>query len=223
KVEDKLRDVLGDSFPEKPADPRWADVTVEHAICHRTGLPGGHLDIDCAPYRSFGDDFLAYCFATPLEYDPGTDEKYADGSTYLVSRIVAAASGETLDRFLWKNLLDKMDFGELAWSCDPDGHPIGATGLHIHSEDLVKLPYLYMKGGVYKDVRLLSEEWCSRVLEKQYVFEPNETGEFYFKGGMYGQKMVLIPAFGVAFAEQSFHADSGKIADFVLDYLKKHA
>ncbi|MCR5041466.1 MAG: serine hydrolase, partial [Clostridia bacterium] len=46
KVEDKLRDVLGDSFPEKPADPRWADVTVEHAICHRTGLPGGHLDID---------------------------------------------------------------------------------------------------------------------------------------------------------------------------------
>jgi CubicO group peptidase (beta-lactamase class C family) len=214
RLEDKIADLFADELPAG-TDERWALATVEMAVKHRLGLPGGFLDIDCASVRDFGFDFLKYLFTYPLQYTPGAEERYADGSTYLLSRVVTKVTGEKLDDFLWRELFWKLGFQEAAWSRCPMGYPIGATGLYINSRDMVKLPYLYLKNGVWQGERLLSEAWVQAVLSREYVFEWDLTGRWFFKGGMYGQKMIGLPYQARAVAFQAYGANSDRLARFI--------
>ena len=217
KPEDKLCDILSKELPAG-MDERWQLATVHMALKHQLGLPGGFLDIDCAPVKTFGEDFLKYLLTYPLAYTPGTETRYADGSTYVLSRIVSAVTGEKLDDFLWRTLLWKLGFQEMAWSHCPKGYPIGATGLYVNSADVVKLPYLYMKNGVYRGARLLSEKWTELVLSREYTFEWDVTGRWFFKGGMYGQKMIGLPYQNRAVSFQAYGANSDALARFIAAY-----
>lgn len=218
KPEDKICDILADFLPAAGMDDRWHMATVDMALRHRLGLPGGFLDIDCAPISDFGEDFLTCLLTYPLAYTPGTEERYADGSTYVLSRLVSAVSGEKMDDFLWKYLLWPMGVQEMAWSHCPMGYPIGATGMYINSRDMVKLPYLYLKRGVYRGKRLLSEEWVDLVLEREYTYEWDETGRWFFKGGMYGQKQLAIPHQNRAVAFQAYGANSDILSKWIAAY-----
>lgn len=216
-VDDKVCDILREFVPEEGMDERWEDATVDMALIHSLGLPGGFLDIDCNKSSDFTDDFLNYLFTCPLAYTPGTESRYADASTYVLSRLVSAITGEKLDDFLWRELLIKMDYQEMVWSHCPKGYPIGATGMYINSSDTVKLGYLYLKNGVWGGERLLSEEWVDMVLKREYVFEWDSTHTYYFKGGMYGQKPAGYPQQERVIAMQSYGANSNVVADWVKD------
>lgn len=216
KLDEKIVDIFKGELPDG-MDERWEKCTVEMVVAHRAGIPGGFLDIDCAPSTDFGEDFLEYLFKTPLAYDPDTEERYSDGAYYLLSRIVAKKTGMTLDNFLWKELLFKLGFLEMAWSHCPKGHPIGATGMYISSEDMVKLGMVYLNLGVYRGERVLSEEWCKMALEKQFTFEWDPQHKIYFKGGMHGQKLIVYPEQRRVVAMQSFGANSNIVAEWVRD------
>lgn len=215
RPEDKICDILADYLPENGMDERWRDVTVDMTLLHRGGLPGGFLDIDCNPASLFGKDYLNYMFTYPLQYDPGTEERYSDGAYYLLSVIVEKLSGQCLDDFLWQELFYKFGVQEAAFSHCPMGHAMGATGLYLHSSDMVSLGVLYLNRGVYNGERLLSEEWIDLVLEKEYCFEWDSTHTYYFKGGMRGQKLAVFPDKKRACAISSFGADTGMICDFI--------
>ena len=218
RMEDKVCDILREFVPESGMDERWEKATVHMAIKHELGLPGGFLDIDVQKSSEFTEDFLHYLFTYPLAYTPGTESRYADGSTYVLSRLVSAVTGEKLDDFLWRELLIQMDFQEMAWSHCPKGYPIGATGMYLNSSDMVKLGLLYLNGGLYNGRRLLSEEWVKMVLDREYVFEWDPTHTFFFKGGMYGQKLTVIPGQNRVFAMQAFGANSDVVSDWARDY-----
>ncbi len=209
-----------DIFPEEipaDADERWGVCTVDMALRHRLGLPGGCLDIDCAPSTDFGADFLGFLFSSPLVYDPDTDERYSDGAYYLLARIVDKLTGKHMDDFLWRELFVKTDVLEAAMSHCPQGHPIGATGLYIRAADMVKLGQLYLRGGVYKGKRLLSEEWIKLVLDREYCFGWDDSRTVYSKGGMHGQKLVIDPVHDRAACMESFGANGDLFVNFVRD------
>ena len=138
KPQDRICRFLGDEMPEE-TDKRWLDSTVEMALTHSLGLPGGFLDIDAQDPLKFTDDYLSYLFTYPLEYEPGTQSRYSDGAYYLLARIAEKLSGLPLEDFLRKEMLNGMQFREVAWSHCPQGHAMGATGLYINSSDCVKL------------------------------------------------------------------------------------
>ena len=106
----------------------------------------------------------------------------------------------------------------MAWSHCPKGHPIGATGMYISSEDMVKLGMVYLNLGVYRSERVLSEEWCKMALEKQFTFEWDPQHKIFFKGGMHGQKLIVYPEQRRVVAMQSFGANSNTVAEWVRDY-----
>ncbi len=211
---DKLCDILGDWVPENIPDKRWYDVTIEQLLTHSAGLPEGFLDIDVHRISEFTDDFLTYTLTSELEYNPGEDEKYSDGAFYLLSVVAEKLSGESTDKFLWKELFSKLGFQEAAWSRCPKGHAMGGTGLYLNSEDIVKLGIVFLDGGMYKGQRILSEEWVNLAINKEYGLDlDRETGCFY-KGGMNGQKLFMIPSQKRAVAIQSFGADTGRITEW---------
>lgn len=216
-VDDKITDIFADELPVS-MDERWRDCTVEMALVHSLGLPGGFLDIDVNPYRKFGNDFLKYMFEYPLEYDPGTQSKYSDGAFYLLARIAEKKCGMPLEDFMRKELFSAMDIGEIAWSHCPQGHAMGATGLYIHSSDAVKLGALYLDKGVYNGNRLLSEEWAMLAMDKEYALGWDEDRVICAKGGMCGQKLIICPSQNRCVMMESFGGNTGYLEEFIKQY-----
>jgi len=96
-----------------------------------------------------------------------------------------------------------MNFKEFSWSVCPEGYSMGATGLYLRTEDVVKLGILYLNGGDWNGTRVISEEWVKLVLENGYEFKDKGNG-WYGKGGMRGQMLTFNVNTGIAVAWHSF-------------------
>ncbi len=202
KVEDRIADIL--PIPAG-ASPDWKLATVEHALLHRLGLPEGFLDIDVEDASEYEtDDYLTKLFLKPLVCRPGEEYHYSDAGYYLLSRVVSQLSGETLDTFLQRRVLNDLHLREIAWSRCPQGHPLGATGLYLSAQDAVKLGAVYLQKGQWKGKQLLSEEWVRLVVERGYEFHSLQTIGAYGKGGMYGQMLLFSPEGQFALALHAF-------------------
>ena len=216
RPDEKICDILKDELPESGMDERWRGSTVEMALTHRLGLPGGFLDIDVSRSSEFTEDFLGYTLTYPLAYEPGTEARYSDGAYYLLARVAEKKAGMPVDNFLWRELLTKLDFQEMAWSHCPRGHVIGATGLYVNSIDMVKLGLLYLDRGLYRGERMLSEEWVNLAIEREFALDWDEEHRIFYKGGMHGQKLIIAPEQGRVVALQAFGANSQTISSNIL-------
>ncbi len=190
-LEEKISAILREEC--KTVHPAYETVTVEDALKHRVGLPGGFLDIDASDPHFFGDDYLEYTLSKPPRYTPGKESVYTDAAFYLLARVVEQKTGEHLDTFLWRELMTPLSFREAAWSKCPKGHAMGATGLYIGTEDMAKVGELYRNYGIYEGKRILSEEWMKSVYEKGFEWHARCDGKCYGKGGMLGQMLMIVP------------------------------
>ncbi len=190
-TDELISDVLAEECP-KNYDEHWDKTTVDMLMRHRIGFKGGALDIDCLDASEFCEDYLKEVMTLPWDCEPDTERRYSDGAYYVLSRIVAKRAGEPMQNFLWKNLFRPLNFKEMAWSTCPKGHAMGATGLYIRSDDMVKLGAVYLQNGVWKDKRIVSENWVQTVLKRGYELSVRENGA-YSKGGMRGQNLLVIP------------------------------
>ena len=198
-----VTEVLSDFLPHG-MDPKWHKVTLHHLMLHRAGFDQGLLDIDAEDASQFpSTDYLGIVLSAPLAYKPGTHYQYTDAAYYLLSRVIAKVSGCDLGDLLRPILMETMQFKEFAWSVCPQGYAMGATGLYLRTEDMVKLGILYLNGGMWKDTRVVSQEWVDIVLTNGYELKNIGDG-WYGKGGMYGQMLMLNPQKGLAVACHSF-------------------
>ncbi len=213
-MDEKLSDIFGDLCPpDMPVE--WNDRTVEMAILHHCGLSSGYLDIDSQDALDFGKDYLSYVLSTPLG-DP-SEYSYTDAEFYLLSRVVSIRSGKPMLEYLWEKLFAPLEFREVAWSCCPMNHPMGATGLYIRTEDMVKLGALYLNNGMYNGHRILSEKWIDTVIKKEYLRPYTPYG--YGHGGMRGQMLAVFSEYNLAVAWHGFHDKNGDIKEWIEAFL----
>ena len=193
KPTDLITDILKKYLPSD-IDDKWFNVTIHDVLLHKVGFGCWLLDIDSEDASLYPtNDYLQIVLKTKLKYEPGTMPQYTDAAYYLLSRVVHKLSGEDLETLLRPILMDTMKFKELAWSKCPLGYSIGATGLYIRTEDMVKLGAVYLNNGEYRGKRIVSSEWVEKVLEREYEFKPNGIKDSYNKGGLYGQELLVIP------------------------------
>ena len=217
-TDDTVTQLLGDECPAG-YDPYWEKTTVDMLMRHRVGFPGG-FDIDVFDASGYNPDYLAEIMLKKWVCPPDTQRRYDDAGYYILSRIVNKVSGKPLFAFCWENIFQPLSFREAAWSCCPEGHAMGATGLYIRGEDMVKLGAVYLNGGKYLGRRIISEEWVKRVLERQYEFAPDGRKDAYSKGGMNGQRLLVIPCESRVVAWQGYdiHPGGPDIAGFAVNY-----
>lgn len=202
-----LCEILKKYIPED-IDEKWMKVTIHDVLSQKVGFGSGLLDIDCDDASEYPTlDYLQIVFKTKLVHEPGTVYQYTDAAYYLLSRVVAEVSGIELCDFLRPILMEKMKFKELAWSKCPYGYSMGATGLYIRTEDMVKLGVLYINKGIWKGERIISEKWIDLVISNRYEFTHIRNG-WYAKGGMRGQLLMFNMEKGKAVA---CHSYEGKI------------
>lgn len=172
-VEEKVAEIFRREFPEAH-DPKWERMTVDHVLSHRAGFPSGFLDIDVQDRSEYGtDDFLQYLFRTRLACEPGEPNGFTATRRFTFSPgFITKKTGRLLDELLWREVFSPLGFQEAAWSKCPMGYPMGATGLYIRTQDMVKLGALYLRQGTYAGKRILSEHWTRLVLERGYELCP---------------------------------------------------
>jgi len=201
-LNERITDILADRLPAG-IDPRWHEVTIDHALRHRVGFGRGMLDIDAEDASLYDTrDYLSIVLREPLPYAPGTHHQYTDAAFYLLSRIIAKRAGTTCDRLLEYTLFDQLLFREAAWSRCPQGYPIGATGLYVTARDMVKLGWAYLNNGMFDGQRIFSSDWAKLTREREYELHPRSG--FWGKGGMYGQKLMFSPDKRLAVAWHGF-------------------
>lgn len=198
-----LVDVLKNYLP-LDLDNKWKRVTIHDVLIHKVGFGCGMLDIDCEDASLYPTvDYLQIVLSTKLKYEPGTVHQYTDAAYYLLSRVVYELAKQDLASLLRPILMEKMKFKEFAWSNCPYGYSIGATGLYIRTEDMVKLGILYLNKGVWKGERIVSEKWIDLVISNGYEFKNIGNG-WYAKGGMRGQFLMFNYELGKSLACHSF-------------------
>lgn len=191
RTDNTVTDILKDECPVG-YDLYWDHTTIDMLMRHRIGFPGG-FDTDVHDASKYDPEYLKEIMLKRWVCPPDTERRYEDAGYYVLSRIVNKVTGKPLFAFCWENIFQPLGFREAAWSCCPQGHAIGATGLYIRVEDMIKLGAVYLNEGVYKGKRIVSADWVKTVLERQYEFAPNGIRDSYNKGGMNGQNLLVIP------------------------------
>lgn len=198
-----LTDILSNYLPDG-MDSKWNKVTLHHLMKHTLGFGCGMLDIDCEDASSYpSTDYLDMVLKTELKYEPGTHYQYTDAAYYLLSRVIYEVSKVDLSDLLRPVLMGLMRFKEYAWSVCPKGYSMGATGLYLRTEDMVKLGMVYVNKGMWKGERVLSEEWVDIVIKNGYEFT-SLGDDWYGKGGMRGQLLMFNIKKGKAIACHSY-------------------
>ena len=192
-IDEPIYPILKDEFPED-FDPKWRDVTINDVLRHRAGYgKAGFLDIDAENSANWKErDFLKIALGEKLQYKPGEKFVYTDAVFYLASCIATAKSGEKLSDLMIRNLLEPLEFAEYAFSTDPQGRAIGATGLYIGTDDMAKLGQLLVQDGVYNGKQIVSKKFVDKAFQRNLELYPvGSEGVAFGKGGMNGQYLYM--------------------------------
>lgn len=189
---------------EEDVPDSWKTITVSQVLSQTTGFSEMFLDTDTDNVYSYGtDDWLSLVLHHPLKFKPGERFSYTDANYYLLSRIVAAATGMSIQDYLRKKLFAPLWIGSYAFAECPAGHAVGASGLFIRCADMAKLGALFLLGGVFGGKRYLAEDYVNLALsphvrasvDEDYgygFFIPRKySGRFAVCHGMFGQAVII--------------------------------
>lgn len=112
---------------------------------------------------------------------PGLSEKFQYNSlnTYMLGRIVSKCSGMSLSDFVERRLFEPLGIRDFYWEVCPMGYARSGWGLYLKAEDLAKIGQLIQNGGMYRNQRLISQEYLKKATSVQAV-APAEYGDFNY-------------------------------------------
>ncbi len=200
-----LDDKVVSFFPEHllPAtiDDKLAAMTVEDLLTqtsgHASGASGG-------TWRSIATSWVAEFFKIPVVHAPGTHFQYTSATSFLLSAIVQATTGQSTHRFLTPRLFQPLGITGLEWDVGPDGINPGGNGISCRTADLLKLAVLHLRGGVWQGQRLLPAAWVAAATSPQrgnrYGYQwwmgdgpGDDSLRCYYAYGLFGQFAFVFP------------------------------
>ncbi len=199
-----LTDTVVSFFPEYPyKDRRFASMTVEHLLTMSSGVSFAEAGV--VTETDWGRAF----FASSLQFAPGKEFMYNSMNSYILGRIAEKVSGLDLLTLANERLFLPLDIHDAFWEKDALGFAKGGFGLYLSAASWAKLGSLYISGGEYRGVRLLSREWIARssaahketppslgIYDYGYHVWVNPMGGEVLFNGMLGQNVWICPAQG---------------------------
>jgi len=149
-------------------------------------------------------DHLQYIIDLPLANQPGMVFNYSDGASHLLSVIIAQATGQNTLDFAKENLFDPLEISNFRWGKDDLGYPNGAAGLTISPHDMLKLGYLILSKGKYKETQVVPESWITEMTttkistNNDVPFGPDYSYQIWI-GSANGHKYIFAMGWGGQF------------------------
>lgn len=226
-----VRDYLCNEIPPTLCEA-WGKVKLYHLLTHTTGFDHDCLDIDNNDASQWGTtDYLGRVLECPLVFAPGSKMVYCDANYYLLSRCIAACTGKALQEWAQHEIFKPLGIVGAAWSVCPDGYAIGATGLFVTVEDMLKIGIMLLQHGASQGHQIVSPEWIAEITKKRVStdrigrdgyglgFWVRSDTSAFMANGMLGQLIYVSPQTNRVVAWQSCDNGSGigPLTDFLVD------
>ncbi len=150
------------------------------------------------------DDWVQYVIDKPMAEEPGKVFNYSSGATELLAYIFQKETGQDIDAYGQKYLFAPLGIKH-HWKRTYQGVVDTEGGLYLNGEDLAKIGYLYLNGGVWDGQRIVSQEWVKKSLTPYIRAEENFqygfkwwlyplNGKFVWMAqGFGGQRLMVFP------------------------------
>lgn len=164
-------------------------------------------------------DWVAFTLTQPMDAAPGEKWAYNSGGSQLMSAVLRAATGQTMDLYAEQHLFGPLGIEDYYWKITQAGLPDALGGLYLEAADLAKIGYLYLKGGVWDGQRLLPEGWVEAATRRHvenpgYGYQwwrPDPGGVEVWAGqGFGGQFLLVLPDYDVVAVINSWNQFGGR-------------
>jgi CubicO group peptidase (beta-lactamase class C family) len=147
-------DKEGKAITRKPRRP----VTLRHLLTHTSGLGYDTWNADVMKYRqATGIPAVGSCqnaaLTTPLLFEPGERWEYGISIDW-VGKLVEAASGQRLDRYMTERLFNPLGMHDTGFAIGPAQrlrkakmHTRSANGFNVMEHEIPQTPEFHMGGG----------------------------------------------------------------------------
>ncbi len=214
------------------ADPRKERMTVRHLVTMSSGF-----DCDDDDYDTPGNedtmqsqveqpDWHRYALNLPMVREPGEAGVYCTAGINLIGGVLREATGISLPRFFHEEFAEPMDISYYHMNLSPTYRGYMGGGIRLRPRDFLKLGQLYLDGGVWKDQRIVSEQWvresaaphASLNESDDYGFAwwrrsyevGGQTIETYYASGNGGQLLFVVPELDLVALIQAGNYSDGR-------------
>jgi CubicO group peptidase (beta-lactamase class C family) len=141
------------------------------------------------------------------EVNKSTDFTYKSIDPHLLSIVLTYVTGKSAKQFGQEEFFSKLDIESILWTSDPLGNSFGSTGLSLTPRDIAKIGTLFLNGGKWEELQILSQRWIIESFSSHSIGS-QEHGEYgylwwinkykeskYYKAAGYGgQYLYVIPS-----------------------------
>jgi CubicO group peptidase (beta-lactamase class C family) len=182
-VDQPLTDFL---TPPRGADPRVAEITLDHLLTMRAGLER----TSGVNYGAWVEspDWVADALSRPFVDRPGGRFLYSTGSYHLLGAALALASGRSLLAMFRDWIAEPLGIEAPPWTRDPQGRYMGGNNMALSPRALARFGEMARRGGFWAGARVLSAGW----IETSWVPRVRSP----FSGHLYGYGWFLAEAGG---------------------------
>ncbi|HSD70045.1 MAG TPA: serine hydrolase domain-containing protein, partial [Woeseiaceae bacterium] len=180
---------LADLAPFAHDDPLKQQITLKDFLTMSSSL-------DCNDWEeaSPGNEESMYPLANwsrwavdiPVKIDYQRDASgrgpfsYCTAGVFLLGQVLQRATGEPVDDYIGRRLLDPLGIAEREWPRSPTGEVMTGGGLRLKSRDLAKLGLLVASGGRWQDESLIPAESMSEALTVRRTIDAEQGYGYLF-------------------------------------------
>ena len=222
-IHDKLLSFFPDEAPSDATD-NLKNMRLRDLLMMSTGQQPE--DVDRINIGAADGSGTRQFLAAPVKQRPGTLFYYNSPASFMLSATVQKVTGQTVRDYLVPRLFEPLGIATPAWDLSPQGYNIGASGLHLRTEDVAKFGQLLLQRGEWNGRRLLPAEWVDQATARQTANGSNPdsdwdqgygfqfwrcTSGFYRGDGAFGQFVIVMPQYDTVVAIHSGSRDMGRI------------
>ena len=147
--------------PEWKGDDRVA-ITIRNLVSMTSGLEWDPVE-DYVGLATLATDDTTYAINRPLAHPPGSSWTYDNGGVQILERVFRVATGGSIEDYARLHLWSKVG-SNASWKHDPSGNPTTYANVLATCRDHARLGYLYLHGGVWAGVPVVSSAWVAAAL-----------------------------------------------------------
>ncbi|GGK22542.1 serine hydrolase [Pilimelia terevasa] len=189
-----------------------AAITIRQLLLMRSGLQWSEDETEYAIENE--ENWIEAILGQPLAATPGSRFHYSTGDTHLLSAVLQAATGATLEQYASAHLFTPLGISHQGWGCDPQGIASGGCNLFLPARALARFGELYLRNGVWNGRQLVPAEAVafSRTYSGHKESDPRyQYGALWwlatvqghpvqFAWGWGGQYVAVVPSLDLVFS-----------------------
>ncbi|HTL66370.1 MAG TPA: serine hydrolase domain-containing protein [Lacunisphaera sp.] len=229
-IDDHVLKFFPDLAPEKPSE-NLRNMRVRDLLTMNSGQHAE--DVATLSLNSPGD-LVKQFLALPVAHKPGTHFVYNSPASYVLSAIVQKLTGQTVRDYLRPRIFEPLGIDLPEWDQSAQGINLGASGLHIKTEDIARFGQLYLQKGQWNGRQLLPADWIAQATARQVSNGSDPLGNwdqgygfqfwrcphgFYRGDGAFGQFCIVMDQYDAVLAITSGTRDMAAVMNSAWTYL----